>query len=120
MQHFAGFVYREVRLLESAIEVQVEAHAGRRGRCSQWRQPSPGYDRLPEQRWQFVPLWGIPVWFLYAPRRVRCRELGVVIEQIPCSVGGACWRVQVVTNLETGRYSSSSHFPAGVEFVFGR
>ncbi len=43
-------------MLESEIEVQVEAHAGRQGRCSQCRKPSPGYDRLDERRWEFVPL----------------------------------------------------------------
>jgi len=74
-------------MLESAIEVQVEAHAGRRGRCSQCQRPSPGYDRLAERRWQFVPLWGIPVWFVYAPRRVQCAEHGVVVEHIPWSDG---------------------------------
>jgi transposase len=87
VQRFVGFVYREVRMLESEIEVQVEAHGGRRGRCSQCRQPSPGYDRLDERRWQFVPLWGIAVWFVYAPRRVECAEHGVVVEHIPWSAG---------------------------------
>ena len=86
-----GFVYREVRLLgdekPEAIEVRVAAHAGIRGRCSQCRRPSAGYDRQPERRWQFVPLWGIPVWFLYAPRRVQCPEHGVVVEHIPWSDG---------------------------------
>ena len=74
-------------MLESEIEVRVEAHTGRRGRCSQCRQPSPGYDRLDERRWQFVPLWGIAVWFVYAPRRVECAEHGVVVEHIPWSAG---------------------------------
>ena len=91
MQRFVGFVYREVRMLgekkPEAIEVRVEAHASIRARCSRCQRPSPGYDRLPERRWQFVPLWGIPVWFLYAPRRVQCAEHGVVVEHIPWSDG---------------------------------
>lgn len=49
--------------------------------------PAPGYDRLPEPRWLFVPLWGIPTWFRYAPRRVECAEHGVVVEHIPWSDG---------------------------------
>lgn len=69
------------------IEVRVKAHAGIRARCSKCQRPSPGYDQLPERRWLFVPLWGIPVWFVYAPRRVECREHGVVVEQIPWSDG---------------------------------
>jgi transposase len=39
------------------------------------------YDRLPERHWDFVPLWGIPVSFRYAPRRVEC------VEHIPWSDG---------------------------------
>ena len=69
------------------IEIMVEAHGGIRGRCSQCQRPAAGYDRLAERRWQFVPLWGIPTWFRYAPRRVRCGEHGVVVEHIPWSHG---------------------------------
>jgi transposase len=32
-------------------------------------------------------LWGIPAHFLYAPRRVECKEHGVVVEHIPWSAG---------------------------------
>jgi transposase len=59
------------------IEIKLEPHNGIRGRCSECRRWVPGYDRLPERRWQFVPLWGIPTYFLYAPRRVECEEHGV-------------------------------------------
>ena len=74
-------------MLKSEIEVRVEAHRGWRGRCSHCQRPSPGYDRLAARRWQFVPLWGIPVWFVYEPRRVECPEHGVVVEFIPWSDG---------------------------------
>jgi transposase len=57
------------------------------GRCSQCQKPAPGYDRLAERSWLFVPLWGIPTHFRYAPRRVECAEHGVVVEQIPWSEG---------------------------------
>lgn len=91
IQHFAGFVYKEVRLRASRgklrIEVRIEPHQGRRGKCSECRRPAPGYDRLPERGWLFVPLWGIVTWFLYAPRRVQCPEHGVVVEHIPWSEG---------------------------------
>ena len=92
MQRFVGFVYREVRMHSydrrpESIEIMVEPHRGIRGRCSQCRRPSPGYDRLPERRWLFVPLWGIPTYFRYAPRRVECAEHGVVVEHIPWTDG---------------------------------
>ena len=71
----------------TVIEVSVAPHSGIRGRCSQCRVPAPGYDRLPERHWDFVPLWGIPVSFRYAPRRVECVEHGIVVEHIPWSDG---------------------------------
>jgi transposase len=69
------------------MEVTWEAHPAIRRRCSRCQRPAPGYDRLEERRWQQVPLWGIAVDFLYAPRRVKCPEHGVVVEQMPWSEG---------------------------------
>ncbi|MGA9255942.1 MAG: ISL3 family transposase [Terracidiphilus sp.] len=65
----------------------MEPHRSMRGRCSQCQKPAPGYDRLAERCWLFVPLWGIPTHFRYAPRRVECAEHGVMVEQIPWSEG---------------------------------
>jgi transposase len=91
VQHFVGFVYQEVSMQGErrslSIEITVEPHDGIRGRCSQCQRSAPGYDRLPQRRWLFVPLWGIPAYFLYAPRRVECAEHGVVVEHIPWSNG---------------------------------
>ena len=70
-----------------ASRVRIEPPRGLRGRCSKCRQPAPGYDRLPERWWLFVPLWGIVTRFWYAPRRVECPEHGVVVEPIPWSEG---------------------------------
>lgn len=91
IQHYAGFVYREIRMCERRgrlnIEAKIEPHQGIRGKCSQCRRPLPGYDRLPERAWLFVPLWGIATSFLYSPRRVECPEHGVVVEHIPWGEG---------------------------------
>jgi transposase len=91
IQHFVGFVYRDIRLRSPrgklCVEVTLEPHQGIGGKCSECRRPAPGYDRLPERRWLFVPLWGIVTWFRYAPRRVECAEHGVVVEDIPWSRG---------------------------------
>ena len=92
MQHFVGFVYRDVRLDTGkgkgiSIAITLEPHAGIRRRCARCQRPSPTYDRLPERDWSHVPLWGIPTYFHYAPRRVECAEHGVVVEHIPWSEG---------------------------------
>jgi transposase len=93
IQHFPGFVYQDVRLhcrrdgQPRCIEITVQAHRSRAGRCSRCLKPAPGYDRLPQRPWTFVPLWGIVTLFLYASRRVHCPEHGVVVEHVPWSQG---------------------------------
>ena len=91
IQHFVGFVYRSIQLRGSGgalrIAVRVEAHPRIRGKCSTCLEPCPGYDKLAERRWLFVPLWGIVVHFFYAPRRVECPVHGLGVEHIPWSRG---------------------------------
>jgi transposase len=69
------------------IDIHLEAHAVMDGKCAQCFQPAPGYDRLPERFWSFVPLWGIPTGFLYSPRRVKCPQHGIGVEHLPWSDG---------------------------------
>jgi transposase len=91
IQHFVGFVYQDIRLCSPkgklCIEITLEPHQAVSGKCSECQRPSPGYDRLPQRWWLFVPLWGIVTWFGYAPRRVECPQHGVVVEHIPWSQG---------------------------------
>ncbi len=91
IQPFVGFVYRSIRLRCSArgdwIEVKIVPHAGIRGKCATCSKPCPGYDRLEERSWLFVPMWGIVVRFFYAPRRVECPKHGVGVQQMPWSQG---------------------------------
>ena len=86
VENFKSFVYGKVRWVdaeEPTIEVQIEARRNGRPICSGCQQPAPGYDRLPERRFEFVPLWGIAVYFVYAMRRVECPACGVKVEQVP-------------------------------------
>jgi transposase len=92
IQPHSGFVFNEVGLWSERgqperIEIRVRAHASISRRCSRCRRPAPGYDQLEEREWQHVPLWGIEVWFRYAPRRVECPEHGVVVEHLPWNEG---------------------------------
>lgn len=90
IQHFVGFVYRSIRLrgrVAPWIEVRLEPHQGIHRRCSQCLKACPGYDVLEARSWSCVPLWQIPVWLVYAPRRVQCERHGVVVEYMPWSDG---------------------------------
>ena len=57
------------RLVETAsgvvMEVRLRARKNSRARCSSCALHAPGYDMLSERRFEFVPLWGIQVFFLY-------------------------------------------------------
>lgn len=69
------------------IEVQLEPRANSRAICSGCGRAGPGYDRLPERRFEFVPLWQIAVFFVYSMRRVDCPRCGATVERVPWAEG---------------------------------
>jgi len=91
VESFKSFVYGKVQWAEGTerptLEVEVLARKNGRPICSGCGRAGPGYDRLPERRFEFVPLWGIAVYFVYAMRRVDCRSCGVTVERVPWAVG---------------------------------
>jgi hypothetical protein len=93
VERHQGFVYEKVRWRTGerrvALEVLVRPRQGSRPICSGCRQRRARYDRLPARRCEFVPLWGIAVWFVYAMRRVDCPTCGVRVERVPW-VHGQC------------------------------
>jgi transposase len=82
-----SFVYGKIRWDEAAagptLEVSIQPRAGSRPICSGCGERCPGYDRLPQRRFEFVPLWQIAVVLVYAMRRVACPRCGVTVEQVP-------------------------------------
>src|SRR6516162_4239515 len=80
-----GFVYQHARFAADrlSIEVDVRPRAGSAAICSGCHQPAPGYDHLPQRRFEFIPLWGFLVFLLYRMRRVECRNCGVLVEEVP-------------------------------------
>jgi len=92
LQKFKGFVYCKVQLVENdgklSIEVRIRPRKGSAPLCSCCLTPGGHYDTLPERRFEFVPLWGVPVRFLYPPRRVNCQPCrNIVVESLPWAVG---------------------------------
>ena len=90
VQKHRCFVYGEARLVQRgrlALEVEVRPRANSRAKCSGCGNPGPGYDTLPTRRFEFVPLWGMPVFFLYAMRRVACVRCNVRVEMVPWAQG---------------------------------
>lgn len=86
---FPGFVYQGAKFSadQKSIEVRIRPRSGSLAICSGCHERRPGYDHLDERRFEFIPLWGFLVFFLYRMRRVNCRPCGVVVEEVPWGSG---------------------------------
>ena len=91
IQKFKSFVYGAVRWVEGAkeptIEVELRPRSNSRPICAVCGCRRPGCDTLLKRRFEFIPMWGIKVFFLYAPRRVDCPDCGILVERMPWSKG---------------------------------
>ena len=87
VEPYKSFVYKKIRWSDpqsqTAIEILIEPRANGHAICSQCGDRAPGYDRLPARQFEFVPLWQIAVYFVYAMRRVDCPKCGVKVEKVP-------------------------------------
>lgn len=92
VQDLAGFVVKSVAGSLDArcphLDVVLDADPRHRRRCSCCGGAGRVHDKLPERHWHFVPLWNIPVFLHYAPRRVVCPSTGApTVEVMPWSRG---------------------------------
>ena len=114
------------------IFVKIIARSNSKPLCSACGTPSPGYDTLPERMFEFVPMWGYRVLFLYAMRRVSCPKCErVVVEKVPWSDGKnhftkhyaaflADWAKEISWKRVAERFRSSwQTVSAAVEWVVG-
>ena len=86
VKKFKSFIYTKAQWAsgnDPVIEILVEPRSNSRPLCGQCFRRCPGYDRLPSRRFSFVPLWGIPVFLVYAPRRVDCPRCRIKVEAMP-------------------------------------
>ena len=91
IQKFKSFVYENARWDETigrlCLIVTIAARANSRPVCSGCERVGAGYDTLQPRRFEFIPVWNIPVFFEYAVRRVDCRRCGVRAEKLPWASG---------------------------------
>ena len=91
IQKFQSFVYKSARLVEAAgvleLLVDIVPRANSWLICSTCGRLCRGYDTLGPRRFEFVPMWGIKVFFIYVMRRCNCPDCGVVVEMVPWSDG---------------------------------
>jgi len=85
-----GFVYTNVLFKTQPWEeilATIEPRKNSKAHCSVCGKPGPGYDHLPKRSFAFIPLWNIRFSFEYRPRRISCKEHGVIVERLPWSKG---------------------------------
>ena len=91
IEKYQSFVYGDPILLEQdhqlVLEVPIHPRAHSRPVCSGCGHKRPGYDALDPRHFEFIPFWGILVYFLYAMRRVDCPVCGIKVEQVPWAEG---------------------------------
>jgi len=90
VQKHSSFVYSDIVLRETdppELEVRIRARSGSRATCSGCGQRGATYDTRSPRRFEFIPLWGILVFFVYPMRRVDCGRCGVKVERIPWAEG---------------------------------
>jgi len=92
VQKFKCFVYEDAQWDQTwagclCLIVTVLARANSRPICSGCEKAGPGYDTMKPRRFEFIPVWNIPVFFEYAVRRVDCRNCGVRVEKLPWASG---------------------------------
>lgn len=90
--NFKPFVIDHVALAEDessfVIEVSMRCRQNGLARCSACGQRCSGYDIMPKpRRFDFIPLWMIPVVLIYTMRRVDCPTCGVRVEHVPWADG---------------------------------
>jgi transposase len=87
VEKFKSFVYGNACLEEHksgpALVVQIESRKNSRPFCSGCGRRGRAYDRLERRRFEFIPIWGILVFFAYQMRRVDCKRCGVTVEMVP-------------------------------------
>ncbi len=91
-EYLKSFVYEKEYIEEKngqqRLIIEIVPRKNGRPVCSGCGTCCSIYDHKPECRdFEFVPLWGMPVYFRYRMRRVNCPNCGVRVEHVPWAKG---------------------------------
>lgn len=91
VQKHQSFIYTDIELKEQGKQIELEITLRPRSKsraiCSGCDRKCSSYDTLPVRRFEFIPFWGILVYFVYAMRRVNCPDCGIKVERVPWADG---------------------------------
>lgn len=78
---------------QPCLIVEVRPRQASKPQCSGCGKICVGYDHMAQpRRFEFVPLWNIPIFLSYTMRRVNCPHCGIKVERVPWARGkhGCC------------------------------
>lgn len=81
------FVYGKATISQDRLLVEVQPRKNGRPKCGQCRTTGPIYDTRSPREFEFVPILGMAVFFVYSMRRVNCPACGVKTEYLEWSSG---------------------------------
>lgn len=91
IERHKGFVYQDAYwdpdIKKKQILIDIKPRRRSKGICSGCGVKGSTYDTLAARLFQFVPLWGIVVFFVYAMRRIDCKACGPTVEMVPWAEG---------------------------------
>lgn len=91
IERHKGFVYQDAYwdpdTKKKQILIDIKPRRRSKGICSGCGVKGSTYDTLAARLFQFVPLWGIVVFFVYAMRRIDCKACGPTVEMVPWAEG---------------------------------
>ena len=83
-----GFRVDSIDRYSFGINIKIVPDRRYRPRCGKCGHTGKYRDTRSERQFKHVPLWGIPVFLSYSPRRVLCKHCcGIYVEQIPWAAG---------------------------------
>jgi len=82
-----GTTYWEERAGEKSLVIELHSRKNSQGECCICGKWCSTYDTQPFRYYEYVPLWGMRVYFRYAPRRVNCKVDGIHVERLPWAEG---------------------------------
>ena len=96
LESYQGFIFKNAQFCPSydkwsfrkdSIVVEIIPRKNSQPKCSRCGVKSAAYDRLDIRLFDYIPLWGIAVYFAYQMRRVNCPLCGVKVESVPWATG---------------------------------
>lgn len=91
VEKFKSYVYGDIKLekVSGVLALTVDISPRQRSKpiCGVCGRRRSIYDTQEVRFYEYVPLWGIQVFFRYRPRRVSCSGDGVKVERVPWATG---------------------------------